>query len=56
MMKQGGQPMSRAAMPTTQPKPPLTAKCKRTCCWTPFGHKVDARNCTCHVEQESLYV
>ena len=56
MMKQGGFPMSRAAMPSTQPKPQAQLPCKRTCCWTPFGHKIDAKGCDCHAEKESLYV
>lgn len=25
-----------------------TTVCKRTCCWTPFGHSAAAGACACH--------
>lgn len=33
--------------PETLPKPKPLTRCKRRCCWTPFGHAA-RKGCTCH--------
>lgn len=28
-------------------------RCKRGCCWSPYGHSAAAVNCQCHPEEEA---
>jgi hypothetical protein len=36
--------------PATQEHDTSTGRCKRSCCWTPFGHAARV-DCTCHQKE-----
>ncbi len=49
--------MPRRVRPGVAPDPlpreaPLTAACKRSCCWSPYGHVIDVPGCTCHPKEK----
>jgi hypothetical protein len=46
--------MTRPHRPTYTPPTvhrPEVTRCKRTCCWTPYGH-TPRHDCTCHTGGE----
>ena len=41
----------RVPAPTTYPRDEPRQPCKRSCCWTPYGH-TQRDGCTCHVTRD----